>query len=707
MFTTRPRTSDWRAGRLRLGDTTRFSLLDLDPDASGLKLERFIVSLARIADVERNDDPASAAPATLRANGFGVARNERVPELKTHLSEHQARAGDLASGNAPLLSTEDVNKGVRVEVWDDKAEAWFSLHQRSNQLILGAGVPFAVASEEGFVQGASASETPPDKVAAGTTPKTYLGETMFGWSGWSLSAPHPARPSAFRYDGPQGDGPERTETFEEPVDPPPNASNVISKPRVAPGTLPRLRYGRSYALRAWGVDLAVNSPPRSDVLTLPGSPPAPIEESVAAAELTARPPSPSQYGGFVQLLRGEAARLDVASAPAPPLDVHAAAATVAGAATELFVEELHGGQLRSLLAGLLDEWRRRRPATAPSLGRGDRVRTTMRGLLDGIEPIVPPNTWSAAGLAAVAATAGGPNITADTLTPLRPLLRWHPLEPPAVVPKLPFTEGESVRVLVIRSGIDVTNDPDLGDTITVVDPSTYATRLLALGITYTAISERHLAPPKVSQPEAECHGMFDDAIGSDDPALQQAALLAARREAGSFLDLSIPSLTDPTVPITVDYLSLAASPEADPAQLVDLATLEPGDPLGPGQYLVANTNELVLPYLPDPLATGVSLRFPDAGRDRPTIPFPGGVEGVVARLHGKWPEIEPYRLVLVGGELRGEVTGNGIDIALPPGDTVRARLSSACDPDRSEAVRAVAAAPGRVPRRPRHRAGDR
>ena len=68
---------------------------------------------------------------------------------------------------------------------------------------------------------------------------------MFGWSGWSLSAPHPARRPAFRYEGPQGDGPERTETLDEPADPPPNAANVTTHPKVAPGTLPRLRYGRS------------------------------------------------------------------------------------------------------------------------------------------------------------------------------------------------------------------------------------------------------------------------------------------------------------------------------------------------------------------------------------------------------------------------------------------------------------------------------
>ena len=144
VFTTRPRTSDWRGGRLRLGDASRFSLLDLDPDASGLKLERFLVGLPRIADTERNDDPASAAPATLRAHGFAVSRNERVPDLVNHLAEHESRASALGGATPPLLNTEDVNKGMRVEVWDDTAKAWFSLHMRSNELTLGQQTTFTV-----------------------------------------------------------------------------------------------------------------------------------------------------------------------------------------------------------------------------------------------------------------------------------------------------------------------------------------------------------------------------------------------------------------------------------------------------------------------------------------------------------------------------------------------------------------------------------
>jgi hypothetical protein len=91
---------------------------------------------------------------------------------------------------------------------------------------------------------------------------------------------------------------------------------------------------------------------------------------------------------------------------------------------------------------------------------------------------------------------------------------------------------------------------------------------------------------------------------------------------------------------------------------------------------VHDTDQLVLPYLPDPMARGVSLAFPEAGLDR-RIPFPFGGEGFTAAYAGKWPEIQPFRFVLAGAaELSGRVEGNVITVELPPGDQQRFRLAS-------------------------------
>ena len=81
---------------------------------------------------------------------------------------------------------------------------------------------------------------------------------------------------------------------------------------------------------------------------------------------------------------------------------------------------------------------------------------------------------------------------------------------------------------------------------------------------------------------------------------------------------------------------------------ITLPLLGPDDPpapgksdhLLPGQYVVHDTPDLVLPYLPDPLARGVSFVFQEAGLER-SIPFPFGTEGFTAVYRGSWPEIQP------------------------------------------------------------------
>jgi hypothetical protein len=100
--------------------------------------------------------------------------------------------------------------------------------------------------------------------------------------------------------------------------------------------------------------------------------------------------------------------------------------------------------------------------------------------------------------------------------------------------------------------------------------------------------------------------------------------------------------------------------------------------------VVHDVDQLVLPYLPDSLARGLSLVFPDAGRDH-RLEFPWSVEGLTLRYRGAWPERQPYRLVLESGEeLAGRVDGNLIRIALPPGEQLRLRLSSALRSERLE-----------------------
>ncbi|MBM3678297.1 MAG: hypothetical protein FJW96_10515, partial [Actinobacteria bacterium] len=77
---------------------------------------------------------------------------------------------------------------------------------------------------------------------------------LAGWEGWSLATPRPGEVIVHV---------EGEEMVLDAPDPDPDPVNpVASTTRVEPLSLPWLRYGRTYAFRAWPVDLAGNSAPR-------------------------------------------------------------------------------------------------------------------------------------------------------------------------------------------------------------------------------------------------------------------------------------------------------------------------------------------------------------------------------------------------------------------------------------------------------------
>lgn len=658
-----PRTGDWDAGRLRLGDVERFAVLDVDPDGAALKLERFLWTLPRLAAIERNGDPVHAAPAALRSLGFTVVQRRRATEVSSQMAWQRQLATSSAQGRPVHLATEDVTQGLRVEVWDDEVGAWYSLHRRRIDVeVTGRGPVATDVAEEGFIQGATATETPGVERAP-----VHVHEAVFGWDGWSLAAPRPG--ARVRHE--DGD-----EVVEDPDTDPDPVTPVIVHTRVEPGTLPRLRFGRSYAFRAWAVDLAGNSRPHPL-----GTPPAPSSAALSAVTSAARDLAavPAARSTLVPLLRSTTAaahlerELAAAEAGEPP---------PAEEALRLLGAVDLDRPVRTRLRARRGEGGSSQP---PRRGGADRATLVARRFTDVLTDEGQPLTARTATIVPeVLARALGPTLrpaeapsAVQTVTPLRPFLRWHPVEPPAIVPKRAYSAGESLRHLVIRSGVH--QDPVTLE-ITVTPPDGYAADLAELG--YHATSERHVAPPKTSQSDAELHGEFDDAIGSSDPTEHARLLAVALRESGTFFDVAVPRLDDPSRTDEQPGIELAHDPNVPPSELATRTLpLPQGEAPVPGQYVVHDVEQLRLPYLPDVLARGVSLVFPDAGRDR-NITFPFGAEGFTARYAGGWPEVQPIRLVLAGSdELDGHLDEGVLTLALPAGDVQRFRLASAMDRD--------------------------
>lgn len=229
-----------------------------------------------------------------------------------------------------------------------------------------------------------------------------------------------------------------------------------------------------------------------------------------------------------------------------------------------------------------------------------------------------------------------------------PYLRFEPVAAPAAVPYLPYGEGASMHRLVVRS--------DRG-----VDPDGYAAAFhteLPDHAGYAPQDVRHLAPPKASFDLAEKHGLFDLAIGSDGtpPTAEQVAAVAgaytvARREKGSFDDPSAPGA------VVVDL------PQADG---------EPG-----GRYVAHQVDQLELPYLPDPLATGVIFwGLPGvAPGEAYVVPFDAAAD---VPPESAWWQARPLRLELAGGDGPPEwdAAARRLTVRLPPSSTAQVRMVS-------------------------------
>lgn len=639
---TRPRGPDWDGGRLRLGDETSFAALTMDSDGAALKLGNFIRALPRMLQMADNGDPGHVAPASLRSEGFTLVRTGRLKAVRGQVTRATKMAAEATAGKPPIVATEDVTRGFRVEIWDDHEARWFSPHRRLATATLSDGTPiYNDHAEAGWVQSAAVRETPTDPAK-----KLHLHEALFGWSGWSLSAPRPG-PRAVP-DGPH----EKVETVAQEV----ALSAVTVTTRVVPGTLPRLRYGRSYAFRAWGVDLAGNSHGGNVPPAMSPAPIAPVAAIVRPKRVIS-----ADLPGVVPLLRQIAPRSDVPTSPVTrlrDLKLQPPRATIARFTGNNEIDQIVSTRLSARVASVA--------AIDAAATLTDLTRASIRDIqLDSASAIRP----EALAFDQLDEMVGLPS---DTVTPTIPFRRWDPVPPPVVVPRHRYSPAESVHHMVIRSGVDkdaaIETPQDYIASVSAIDS--------ILATDWRATSERHIAPPKGSQSLNELHGKFDIAI--NDPALQRKMLAAALRDDGTLYDREIVSLDDPALTVPQPGVLLQAGPEVENpvTNLEQFEGANRGDVIPAGHYVMHDTDRMALPYLPDPLAVGVAMGMSGANVGSPLFGL-FRTESTAARYDGGWPAPAPFRLVLESADSATANIADGvITIGLPPGTRLDMRLSS-------------------------------
>lgn len=246
-FRARPRSAAALSGGWLKLPAAGFRLVTMDVDGAGLSLKNFAINLPKIDD-ERFDDEdfgrdriARTGMPRIRSAGLQLAQTRRDLAIR-NLFEGSGKLNDDATATGDVeLFAEDLIRGWRADIVDVKAGRWLSLLRFDGRYdLVSSGVAVETEDEETVLKIAAG------KAADGSAPNLLkASEAVFAWSGWSLAAPQPGR--AIMPDD---------RTHDEAPNTVPNGLPLKVGARAHPGSLPLLRFGRSYRARLRWADLA-------------------------------------------------------------------------------------------------------------------------------------------------------------------------------------------------------------------------------------------------------------------------------------------------------------------------------------------------------------------------------------------------------------------------------------------------------------------
>lgn len=234
-------TLDQRNG----GGKPRWQVATVDVDVAAQRMREAAHALA----ARPGAPPAMPA---LRSDGLQLVLRGRGGDME----ERRDRGRRTREAMPELLTADDLVLGYRVDVLPELGgDNWFSLHRRKaiyrvheRRADASLSDDFTVIGADGGTGGGTDGGTeeglPEEghlKVNAAIHDRDGLhtDEIVAGWRGWSLAVPRPT------FDGLPGTPP-----------PPAPGMNISMSFEAEEGTLPRLRFGRHYSLRARVADVA-------------------------------------------------------------------------------------------------------------------------------------------------------------------------------------------------------------------------------------------------------------------------------------------------------------------------------------------------------------------------------------------------------------------------------------------------------------------
>lgn len=260
-------TASSRIGEIRGGlwiPSNNVELVQADIDSAALKTVNLAGSLARMkkhGDSQSIEATDQAGVPTLRTKGISVVRKKNAHYVND-VFHSSAALNERLSADPPeqgALYAEDLIRGYRLDVYEERTGQWHSLHQRigTYTTLHSPGLVPDIA-DEGFIQPSVTSRPESPSAPPDSGSELYVHESLFSWEGWSMSAPRPGKSIS------------RSSRAPDPADPdtmPQHVNNsamthlgLETSFKVQVGTLPRLRFGQGYRLRIRTVDLAGNGP---------------------------------------------------------------------------------------------------------------------------------------------------------------------------------------------------------------------------------------------------------------------------------------------------------------------------------------------------------------------------------------------------------------------------------------------------------------
>src|SRR6185436_5580092 len=191
-----PVSGEMSNGLLRVHEPGRFRVLQLDVAGGAIKLQNTATGVVHFRKKKApGNEPEEQGLPALQTAGLSLVRPGFAAQLQALFKFSEGLNNFVAAKDGSSTPTavaasdelwaENVQRGYRVDVFDDKSKKWHSLCRRIGTYTFEAGaLELKDEEDEGFIE---TSATEPVKESTTTVLRVH--ESLFTWSGWSLAAP--------------------------------------------------------------------------------------------------------------------------------------------------------------------------------------------------------------------------------------------------------------------------------------------------------------------------------------------------------------------------------------------------------------------------------------------------------------------------------------------------------------------------------------